>query len=140
MRVPLASTVGAPVHDPGTAAPDVPVVITAVPDQAALTDFSILPTTLRLINALRKAGRDVSAEWPTALRALLDYVPVAVGYVDEDLDLPLPDPGFTDRIRAPTARRPKPPRLRRHGTSTLPERTPSSSAHSPCRQQEKSCT
>lgn len=83
-----------------TAPPDVPFVITTVLDQASLTDFSVLPTTLRLLNALRTARRDVSTEWPTALRALLDYVPVAVGYVDEDLDLPLPDPGFTDRIRA----------------------------------------
>ncbi|WP_069626225.1 hypothetical protein [Streptomyces niveus] len=125
--------------DPTPAKPDVPFVITTVLDQAALTDFSILPTTLRLIDALRKR-RGVSAEWPTALRALLDYVPAAVGYVDEDLDLPLPDPGFTDRIRALTARRPKPPRPRRHGKSTLPERPPPSVEHSPCRRQEKTCT
>ncbi|EST18119.1 hypothetical protein M877_39535 (plasmid) [Streptomyces niveus NCIMB 11891] len=79
---------------------------------------------------------------PTALRVLPDYVPVAVGYVDEDLDLPLPDSGFTDRIRALTARRPKNPttRPRRHGKNTLPERTLPSAEHSPCRRQEKTCT
>lgn len=109
---------------PGAAPPDVPFVITTVLDQASLTDFSVLPTTLRLLNALRTARRDVSTEWPTALRALLDYVPVAVGYVDEDLDLPLLDAGFTDRIHALTARRPKTPtaRPRRNGASMLPER------------------
>lgn len=114
---------------------DVPFVITTALRQASLTDFSALPTTLRLLNALRKARRDVSTEWPTALRALLDYVPVAVGYVDEDLDLPLPDPGFTDRIRALTARRPKAPtaRPRHHGASTLPERPPAEHP-SACRQ------
>ncbi|MFB8443611.1 hypothetical protein ACFC7A_31655 [Streptomyces niveus] len=106
---------------------------------AALTDINILPTTLRLIDALRKR-RGISAEWPTALRALLDYVPAAIGYVDEDLDLPLPDPGFTDRIRALTARRPNPPRPRRHGTSTLPERPTRSPDYPSCRRQEKTCT
>lgn len=112
-----------------------PFVITTVLDQASLTDFSVLPTTLRLLNALRTARRDVSTEWPTPLRALLDYVPVAVGYVDEDLDLPLPDPGFTGRIRALTARRPKTPtaRPRRNGASTLPERPPAEHLLS-CRQ------
>lgn len=123
-----------PPAGPGTPAPGVPFGITTVLDQAALTDFTILPTTLRLINALRNAGRDAVTEWPTALRALLDYVPAAVGYVDEDLDLPLPDPGFTDRIRALTARRPKTPTTRHHGKNTLPERTP------PCRRQEKTRT
>ncbi|MFE7567871.1 hypothetical protein ACFU76_13010 [Streptomyces sp. NPDC057539] len=39
-----------------------------------------------------------------------------------------------------TERGPKPPRPRRHGKSTLPERPPPSVEHSPCRRQEKTCT
>ncbi|MFD3484986.1 hypothetical protein [Streptomyces sp. NPDC058665] len=129
----------------GTCAdPAVPSGITTVLDQAALTDFSVLPTTLRLINALRKASREVSTEWPTDLRALLDYVPAAVGYVDEDLDLPLPDPGFTDWIRALTAARRRMNSAvraaRRHGQKMLPERPAASAGHSPWRRQAKSCT
>lgn len=36
------------------------------------------------------------------ISAVLDYVPAAVAYVDDDLDLPLPDADFTDRITSMT--------------------------------------
>ncbi|WP_101257299.1 hypothetical protein [Streptomyces barkulensis] len=35
---------------------------------------------------------------PEPLAAVLAYVPAAVGYLDNDVDLPLPDPDFVDRI------------------------------------------
>ncbi|MEV3872516.1 hypothetical protein [Streptomyces sp. NPDC049906] len=55
-----------------------------------------LDTTLRVLNALR-----VSADWrvPAVVDAVLDYVSAAVAWVDEDVELPLPEAGFTDRIR-----------------------------------------
>ncbi|WP_328908044.1 hypothetical protein OG230_00125 [Streptomyces sp. NBC_00234] len=61
------------------------------------TDASMLPTALRILGALKS---DFAAV-PAAVGAVLDYVPAAVGHV-EGLDLPLPAPGFTDRIRTLT--------------------------------------
>lgn len=42
------------------------------------------------------AAREVPAAWET--QAVFGYVPGAVRWVDDDLDLPLPDPGFAQRI------------------------------------------
>lgn len=62
------------------------------------TDASLLPTVLRILNALKTDYSPV----PAMVGAVLDYVPAAVGHVD-DFELPLPAPGFTDHIRALTA-------------------------------------
>lgn len=58
-----------------------------------------ITTTLRILRALKPDDSPV----PEPVNAVLHYVPVAVAFVDDDLDLPLPDPDFPDRIRALTA-------------------------------------
>lgn len=58
-----------------------------------------ITTTLRILRALKPDDSSV----PEPVNAVLHYVPAAVAYVDDDLDLPLPDPDFTDRVRALTA-------------------------------------
>ncbi|MDF3142377.1 MULTISPECIES: hypothetical protein [unclassified Streptomyces] len=55
-----------------------------------------ISTTLRVLRALKPDTSPV----PDPVNAVLHYIPAAVAYVDDDLDLPLPDPDFTDRIRA----------------------------------------
>ncbi|MEV0929992.1 hypothetical protein ACIBMX_28535 [Streptomyces phaeochromogenes] len=55
-----------------------------------------ITTTLRILRALKPDDSPV----PEPVNAVLQYVPVAVAFVDDDLDLPLPDPDFPDRIRA----------------------------------------
>ncbi|WP_307523098.1 hypothetical protein [Streptomyces umbrinus] len=61
-----------------------------------------ITTTLRILRALKPDDAPV----PEPVNAVLHYVPAAVAFVDDDLDLPLPDPDFTDRIRALTATAP----------------------------------
>ncbi|MGX2993781.1 hypothetical protein JNUCC64_05700 [Streptomyces sp. JNUCC 64] len=64
-----------------------------------------LDTTLRVLDALRtRAGWQA----PARVCAVLDYVPAAVAWVDEDVELPLPEPEFTERIRLLTADLPLP--------------------------------
>lgn len=58
-----------------------------------------LTTTLRILRALRTGPLPV----PDLVHAVLDYIPAALSYVDDDLDLPLPDPDFADHITALTA-------------------------------------
>ncbi|GAA0588838.1 hypothetical protein [Streptomyces crystallinus] len=57
-----------------------------------------LTTTLRILRALRTGPLPV----PDLVHAVLDYIPAALSYVDDDLDLPLPDPDFADHITALT--------------------------------------
>jgi hypothetical protein len=57
----------------------------------AFKDVTVLDV-LRMLQALRE-----DYTMPEALAAVLDYVPVAVGTVD-DLDLPLPDSDFAHHI------------------------------------------
>ncbi|WP_101254095.1 hypothetical protein [Streptomyces barkulensis] len=52
-----------------------------------------IATTLRVLHALKPHHG-----LPPAASALVAYVPAAVGIVDDDLELSLPDPDFTDRI------------------------------------------
>ncbi|MER5699297.1 hypothetical protein ACWDBO_44825 [Streptomyces mirabilis] len=63
-----------------------------------------LATTLRLLRGL-KTDEETSdlATRTAAVSAVLDYVPAAVAYVDDDLDLPLPDADFADHITSLTA-------------------------------------
>ncbi|MFF3751714.1 hypothetical protein ACFYYH_14830 [Streptomyces sp. NPDC002018] len=68
-----------------------------------MTDAILLPTTLRILGALKAEMSAAGTYVPAAVDAVLEYVPAAVGYVDADLDLPLPGPDFTDHIRTLTA-------------------------------------
>ncbi|MFJ2217763.1 hypothetical protein ACIQVO_36935 [Streptomyces sp. NPDC101062] len=74
----------------------VPSCVTAALEDATITEARLPPLALRILHGLRRGT-------PTPTRhaeeAVLDYVPAAVGPVDDDLDLPLPDPDFTHRIR-----------------------------------------
>ncbi|MGW1278879.1 hypothetical protein ACWD4V_18260 [Streptomyces tsukubensis] len=54
-----------------------------------------LATALRILRALRTG---ISGDVPVSVTAVLHYVPGAVAFVDDDLDLPLPDADFADRI------------------------------------------
>ncbi|MEU3793401.1 hypothetical protein AB0F07_26935 [Streptomyces fructofermentans] len=92
-----------------------------------------IPTVLRILRALRPDGSPVSE----AVEAVLHYVPAAVAFVDDDLDLPLPDPDFADRVRAlaatcpaedAAADLPDGPRRSRRGRP-LPERRRVDRAH-----------
>jgi hypothetical protein len=61
----------------------------------------------------------------------MDYVPAAVAYVDDDLDLPLPDPDFAQRIQA-LATAPAAPRTRcSRPLEPLPERKIARTAGAP---------
>lgn len=79
-----------------------------------------LPTALRILRLLKAdddpdgKGRGRSrhryrrpveraSRESTTLHAVIEYVAHALRYVDDDLELALPRPGFTDRIRALTA-------------------------------------
>ncbi|GGS81576.1 hypothetical protein [Streptomyces badius] len=72
----------------------VPDAVSDALDEVSTTDESLLPTALRLLEALRAGPAAV----PATVGAVIDYAPAAVGYVD-DFDLPLTDPDFTDHIR-----------------------------------------
>ncbi|WP_406345967.1 hypothetical protein [Streptomyces sp. NBC_00648] len=76
-----------------------------------------LTTTLRILRALRTGPLPV----PDLVHAVLDYIPAALSYVDDDLDLPLPDPDFADHITALTA----------HAATTRSPRTPPGRAPAP---------
>ncbi|MFF4099559.1 hypothetical protein [Streptomyces sp. NPDC001903] len=75
-----------------------------------------LPTTLRVLRALRPGGAGAKRGAGT-VKAVMEYVSAAVSYVDDDLELPLPDPDFTDRIRDLTA---APTRAQKPGPRTPP--------------------
>ncbi|MFF6780624.1 hypothetical protein [Streptomyces sp. NPDC012510] len=84
-----------------------------------------LGATLRVLRDLRDPQGDEAPTQDLITRAaqvgaVLTYVPAAVSYRDDDLDLPLPDADFADHITSLTApsvpgahpRRPRPPALR----------------------------
>ncbi|MFF4256335.1 hypothetical protein ACFY1L_34545 [Streptomyces sp. NPDC001663] len=80
-------------------------------------DEDEITTTLRVLRALKPDNSPV----PDPVNAVLHYVPAAIAYVDDDLDLPLPDPDFTDRIRALSAPTRVTPQ-RGRGPTSLPHR------------------
>ncbi|WP_053692230.1 hypothetical protein [Streptomyces sp. WM6372] len=80
-----------------------------------------LPTTLRVLRALRPGGAGTGRGTGT-VKAVMDYVSAAVSYVDDDLELPLPDPDFTDRIRDLTAAPSRPPKPGPRTPPRLPPR------------------
>ncbi|WP_255951286.1 hypothetical protein [Streptomyces odontomachi] len=92
----------------------------AEPADALRTSDASLPTTLRVLRALKT--RNGSAPVPTAATAIMDYVPAALGYVDDDLDLPLPAPDFADHIRTLTAYASPPAAAPRPRSPRLPAR------------------
>ncbi|WP_051832464.1 hypothetical protein [Streptomyces katrae] len=104
-------------------APDAPDAATVVFDGAErnLAADASLPTTLRVLRALRPGG-GASKRGSSTVKAVMDYVSASVSYVDDDLELPLPDPGFTDRIRALTAAAARPARPGHRTAPRLPPR------------------
>ncbi len=102
-----------------------PTVVFAGPGRNLAADAS-LPTTLRVLRALRalRPGGSGRRRGSATVDAVMEYVPAAVRYVDEDLELPLPEPDFSERIRSITAAaaRPRPPRRRTR--PALPARHP----------------
>ncbi|WP_128435561.1 hypothetical protein [Streptomyces cyaneus] len=83
---------GEHLHEQNTVAADAAIYI----DESAPEPEDEISTTLRVLRALKPDTSPV----PDPVNAVLHYIPAAVAYVDDDLDLPLPDPDFTDRIRA----------------------------------------
>ncbi|WP_328425904.1 hypothetical protein [Streptomyces sp. NBC_00443] len=75
-----------------------------------------ISTTLRVLRALKPDCPPV----PDPVNAVLHYIPAAIAYVDDDLDLPLPDPDFTDRIRALATPAPVVQDTARHGRAPAP--------------------
>ncbi|MEU8891541.1 hypothetical protein [Streptomyces sp. NPDC048442] len=74
---------------------------------------------LRILSLLKKDTRTI----PDPITAVLTYMPDALAYVDDDLDLPLPKPGFTDRIRRLQQTLHAPDTASTTQVETLPERT-----------------
>jgi hypothetical protein len=60
---------------------------------------------LDLVRALRLLGvlRGEGVSFTPATAAVIDYVPGALQFVDDDVDLPLPEPNFAQRIEELTA-------------------------------------
>ncbi|MFB6810892.1 hypothetical protein [Streptomyces sp. NPDC056387] len=112
-----------PAPRPAAATPDEPDAATVVFEGAVrdLAADASLPTTLRVLRALRPGG-SASRRGSGTVRAVMEYVSAAVSYVDDDLELPLPDPDFTERIRALTAAAARPPRPGRRTPPRLPAR------------------
>ncbi|MCX5149515.1 hypothetical protein OHB36_22505 [Streptomyces sp. NBC_00320] len=103
----------------GADAPDAATVVFDGAERNLAADAS-LPTTLRVLRALRPSGGG-SKRGSSTVKAVMEYVSAAVSYVDDDLELPLPDPDFTDRIRALTAAA-RPARPGRRTSPRLPPR------------------
>ncbi|OPF73166.1 hypothetical protein VT50_0228925 [Streptomyces antioxidans] len=78
---------------------DIPPVTDTVEGWTA-TDHE-MAAALRILHGLKR-GREV----PPATRAVIHYVAEAVDFTDDpDIDLPLPEPGFADRIEDLTTTR-----------------------------------
>lgn len=116
-----ARAAGAPLPDTAEEyAPALPLEQAEPADALRASDAS-LPTTLRVLRALKT--RTGSAPVPTAATAIMDYVPAALGYVDDDLDLPLLAPDFADHIRTLTAHTAPPAAAPRSRSPRLPARS-----------------
>jgi hypothetical protein len=68
-----------------------------------------IATALHVLTALRRGRRGL----PEALRALVEYVPAVVGFVDDDLELPLPDGDLAEIVEEAAAHGAPPARERR---------------------------
>lgn len=65
-----------------------------------------IATALHVLSGLRRGGRGL----PEALRALVEYVPAVVGFVDDDLELPLPEGDLAEIVEDVVAHGAPPPR------------------------------
>ncbi|MCC0099871.1 hypothetical protein K7B10_34835 [Streptomyces flavotricini] len=104
--------------------PDAATVVFDGAERDLAADAS-LPTTLRVLRALRPGGAGARRGTGTGtgtVKAVMEYVSAAVSYVDDDLELPLPDPDFTDRIRDLTAAPTRPPKPGHRTPPALPAR------------------
>lgn len=93
-----------------------------------------LAATLRVLRSLRQTDEAVSdlVSRAAQISAVLNYVPAAVSYVDDDLDLPLPDADFPDRITSlitPPATEARPQRTRPSTLQPEPHTRPSMSLY-----------
>ncbi|WP_327312357.1 hypothetical protein [Streptomyces sp. NBC_01235] len=78
-----------------------------------------IATALHVLSGLRRGRRGL----PQALRALVEYVPAVVGFVDEDLELPLPDADLAEIVEEVVTCGASPAGERRRARSgPLPER------------------
>ncbi|MFJ4623230.1 hypothetical protein [Streptomyces sp. NPDC088812] len=78
-----------------------------------------IATALHVLRGLRRGRRGL----PKALRALVEYVPAVVGFVDDDLELPLPDGDLADIVEEVVARgTPSAGERRRARSGSLPSR------------------
>ncbi|WP_406010670.1 hypothetical protein OG440_34550 [Streptomyces sp. NBC_00637] len=78
-----------------------------------------IATALHVLSGLRRGGRGL----PEALRALVEYVPAVVGFVDDDLELPLPEGDLAEIVEDVVAHGAPPAKERRCARSGgLPER------------------
>ncbi|WP_330350770.1 hypothetical protein [Streptomyces sp. NBC_00582] len=78
-----------------------------------------LATALHVLRGLRRGRRGL----PKALRALVEYVPAVVGFVDDDLELPLPDGDLAGLVEEVVTHGTPPAGERRRARSRpLPER------------------
>ncbi|MFD7135783.1 hypothetical protein [Streptomyces sp. NPDC059894] len=78
-----------------------------------------IATALHVLRGLRRGRRGL----PKALRALVEYVPAVVGFVDDDLELPLPDGDLADIVEEVVTRGTPPAGERRRARSgSLPSR------------------
>ncbi|EPH44992.1 hypothetical protein ABT390_04030 [Streptomyces aurantiacus] len=59
--------------------------------------------TLRMLGILRMSSRARLRSWPPVVLAVMEYAAVAVRFVDDDVELPLPVGGFHDRVLHLTA-------------------------------------
>ncbi|MBW1599461.1 hypothetical protein [Streptomyces sp. JJ38] len=72
---------------------------------------------LRVLQRLRQ-----ERSFTHTVLSVLDYVPAAVSFIDDDVELPLPDADFTDRVHALLAVARDAHRRRTPPTKPLPER------------------
>ncbi|MFI2436014.1 hypothetical protein [Streptomyces sp. NPDC018693] len=78
-----------------------------------------IETALHVLRGLRRGGRGL----PQALRSLVEYVPAVIGFVDDDLELPLPDGDLADLLYEVCGRGAAPAgEHHRTRTAALPER------------------
>lgn len=106
----------------------------AILDKKLGVEHPIDTSTVTLLKVLRYLAQDTTPSRSPAAEELIDYIPdaVATGYLREpDAELPLPGPGFAQRVRQllqRAARNPTPARRRlparpNPGTSTSPHST-----------------
>ncbi|EST25035.1 hypothetical protein N566_24675 [Streptomycetaceae bacterium MP113-05] len=104
----------------------------ATPDDRQTTTALEVALALRVLRGL-KDDRTL----PDTLTTLMVYVPAAVAFVDDDLDLPLPDDDFTDRIKTLIGPPPRTPRNR--NSNSLPARRPGCALRRRLHETEDAC-